>query len=218
MLFCKTLTHLKFCPTVKKKDCPKSVHRKYDVLAVCQWILANLGGKSTAPAKATQILEFFNGTGSELKKKKSTSNVQSKKNTDFSSVEGDLILNDEKGIFAALQRLQTMEVFLSQKFQTAIIDSPETAGTYFKSWESAVSRLESLELQALKVLKEREELVPIDAIQEKWAQMIAPVKTKILALPVDIAPNLANRDRVAVQEELKEYCDKLLLDCSEAFR
>ena len=71
------------------------------------------------------------------------------------------------------------------------------------------------ELKEIAILEKRGELVPITAVTEVYGENISNIRTKILALPTKIAPELVGKDLVAMQAKMKHEIYEILKELAE---
>lgn len=69
------------------------------------------------------------------------------------------------------------------------------------------------EMEELRVLEKKEELIPLDKMKHLWADVLASCRARILSMPTRLAPVIAtHRDPKKIEKVLKEACTEALSD------
>jgi len=123
--------------------------------------------------------------------------------------EKPLVLGEEKGIEAALERIRVTEVYLSKQ-ASAVVGSPDLFRVAMKNWQDCLELLRKTEADALKVLEQQRILVRLDEALELYNKGIAPTQTRLRALPAAVADDLEDQDRKTIQEILEKEIDRAM--------
>nr|WP_320050742.1 hypothetical protein [uncultured Desulfuromonas sp.] len=171
----------------KNEGCPKT-RRRYDLVAVCQWILATKSPQSKVRYTAKKIL-------SDL----SVSQPQSVPPAEETEEE-----NGPEGLQAALERLRTAEVKAHSKWQAAFSRKDPDTENYFRVWQNSIELLRKSEASLLDVLKERRELLPASEVKAWLAKRIEMAKGRLLEIPAKVAPMTEDLEWPDVQKLLQQ--------------
>jgi hypothetical protein len=122
----------------------------------------------------------------------------------------------EKGIEHALARIQDTEVQLAQIVQDNK-DDPNALANDLRNWNNILEILRRTEVDALKVMEEKRQLIRLDEAKALYDKGILPVKTRLMALPVQLASQLEDQDAPTIQKMLERAIAKTLTDISEVW-
>ncbi|MBN2644627.1 MAG: hypothetical protein JXR59_04040 [Desulfuromonadaceae bacterium] len=164
--------------------CPKHGQR-YELVAVCKWILATKRPQSKVRTVAKKILADRGET---------VTPPPTKATTPPSMV----------GLQAALDRLRAAEVKAHDKWEAAFDRDDPDAGNYFRSWNNGLELLRKSEASLLEVLKERRELLPAGEVKAWMSKQIEQAKGRLLEIPPKIAPTVEGMTWSQVQQLLDE--------------
>ena len=172
----------------KEEGCP-SQGKKYNLLEVCRWVLANKSHQSKARIAASSILNVEDiprqgsgiSDGLELK-----------------------IKDSDLGLDEALQRLRFAEVKTHQLWQQALAKKDPDVTAYFRAWQNSLELLRKAEASLLDVLKERRELLPTSEVKTWLAKKIEMTKGRLLEIPAKVAPMTEDMEWPEVQKLLQQ--------------
>ncbi len=167
----------------KEEGCPTDGQR-YELVAVCKWILATKRPQSKVRTLAKKILADQGAAAPPAREKREKPSVV--------------------GLQAALERLRAAEVKAHDKWEAAFDRDDPDAGNYFRSWNSGLELLRKSEASLLEVLKERRELLPASEVKAWMAKQIEQAKGRLLEIPPKIAPTVEGMTWGQVQQILDE--------------
>jgi hypothetical protein len=180
---------------VKEEGCPRD-GTQYNLLQVCEWILANKPRSKCRPLARNYL---------GLDKQKAAPPKPAEK------------IEDQKlGLEAALERLRNAEAKAHAKWESAFdVDDPDS-GNYFRSWQQSLELLRKAEASLLEVLKERRELLPAGEVKAWLARNIEAAKGRLLEIPPKVAPTVEGMDWTQVQQLLEDEIQEALKNVASA--
>ena len=124
----------------------------------------------------------------------------------------------EEGIEFAVKRAQRFEKQLAEKVEEAHENEDiSLIANSLQNWSKTLEILRKVEVDCLKVLEEKGQLMRVDEVREIYAKGIIPVKTRMTALPVQLANQLADQDEKTIIQILSEAIEKTLTDISRVW-
>ena len=179
----------------------KPTNGKFNLMEVADYILKRSprGGKKPLRQAALKVKGFYS------------------ENTRDESVDIPLsIPNSEEGLEFALKRLQAVEVKLADKVHNSVGD-PALFNEHLRNWNQILDSLRKIEVDALKVMEEKGDLIRVDDAKAFYDKGILPVKTRLMALPVQLSNILEGQDAATIQSVMKSHITKILSDISKAW-
>lgn len=122
----------------------------------------------------------------------------------------------EEGIEFAVKRAQRFEREMAEKVDDAG-DDVSLLANGLNNWAKTLELLRKAEVDSLKVLEEKGQLMRVDEVREIYSKGIIPVKTRMMALPVQLANLLADQDEKTIIKILSEAIEKTLVDISKVW-
>jgi hypothetical protein len=122
----------------------------------------------------------------------------------------------DEGIEFALKRIQETEVQLAALVQENM-DDPHAMTDALRNWNNALEILRRTEVDALKVMEEKRQLIRLDEAKSLYDKGILPVKTRLMALPVQLSSQLEGQESHVIQKMLEKAITKTLTDISNVW-
>ena len=184
------------------------VNGKFHLNEVASYILSRQNGKAQTKAYARKVKEFY--ALSHPVKSESVHPTKVKAEIDVDLQTG------EEGIEHALKRVQKTEAQLAVKVQESIHD-PALMGDNLRNWNQSLEILRKTEVDCLKVLEEKRTLIRLDEAISVYDKGILPVKTRLMALPVQLSTMLEGQDAATIQSIMEKQITKALEDISNVW-
>lgn len=121
-----------------------------------------------------------------------------------------------RGIECAVERLRDGEYDLYQKWCRALeADSIEAANKLFQQWQTATEALRKGEDALLEVRKKSGSLISTETAERFFSKRIAPIKSRLLRIPSQVAPMLVGLSVGDIKDELDTFIRNMLKDIAK---
>ena len=187
-----------------KLEKPRKSDNTFDVLVVANYILSRSPkgrNQTNIRSRATIVKKHYAGesVGPTSTAKKIEPKTQA--------------INDV-GIEFAVERARRFEAELAREVDDAMGDPAMLANT-LANWNKTLEILRKTEESCLKILEEKGDLIRMSDVRDLYSKGILPVKTRLMALPVQLAPQLVDQDLSTQIEILTTAFTKVLADCAD---
>ena len=119
------------------------------------------------------------------------------------------------GASAALERMRVTEKQLNDLYIEQLDANDSNAQTTFRMWKDLVDQLRKMEAEIFSIEKAKGSMIDMAEMKALIQSFVAPVRSKLMAMPAQVAEELAGRDAIEVQEILETEIRKLLGELSK---
>ena len=184
---------------------PRASDNTFDIITIADYILGRSSrgrGKTQLRSQATIIKKHYISEGlleAPTKKKSPTKKIK---------------VETEVGIEHAVARARRFEAEFAREVDDAMGD-PASLANNLNNWNKTLEILRKTEESCLKILEEKRDLVRMSEVRDLYSKGILPVKTRLMALPVQLAPQLVDQELPTITEILTKAFTKVLADCAD---
>jgi len=119
------------------------------------------------------------------------------------------------GAAAALRRLRSTEQTLHTMFMQLVIAKDPGATAVMRQWKDVIDQLRKMESEILDIEKSSGSLVEASEMKRYVSSFVMPIKSKLLAMPAQIAEELVGRDTIEITEILTLEMRKILTELAQ---
>lgn len=204
----------------RRENFPKrDIAKKYDTIAVCEWVVNSSQRKSKMWHSAKSILANYRKLSTIAKNVKKVSLPapsaaalsSSKKQTAEGVPVKVSIPNpdnpDDTGDFAdILDKFRYAVNYYADKWQDASVDSEDEdkASILIRNWSQAFDQLRKSEESVIAIKKQRGDLLPKEDVIAAFVSMATSIKSNLLIIPSKISHELLNQSKPGTVQKILE--------------
>lgn len=201
------------------KDFPPATGGKIDGIECCEQLSRTTAGflMATWRKNAQDVLAKWEANLPRNATHSASPPAKARKAPDLADFEGLEEEADEGdiGAAAALRRMRTTERVLHAKYLKLMDDDDPNAAGVMKQWKDLIDQLRKMETEILAIEKSRGSLVEEAEMKRYVSAFVMPIKSKLLAMPAQIAEELVGRDAIEMTEILTLEIRKILTELAQ---